>query len=193
MGSRDAVILGYDAVSALGLDLEEQWQAALSGAGGIGPLTRFPLPDDFPVTIAGQVPDIDDELVTGKQYSFLSAREQAAWSSPVFRYSMLTVARALERSGLEITAEIAPRVALTYSSAIGGLDAVLAADRRLHAALRKSQFLYQHGRRQDCHYDGSPGPDHNHNFRLRHRSDLHACRRHAAGTGQGGCGTLRGR
>jgi len=79
MGSRDAVILGYDAVSALGLDLEEQWQAALSGAGGIGPLTRFPLPDDFPVTIAGQVPDIDDELVTGKQYPFLSAREQAAW------------------------------------------------------------------------------------------------------------------
>ena len=131
MGSRDAVILGYDAVSALGLDLEEQWQAALSGAGGIGPLTRFPLPDDFPVTIAGQVPDIDDELVTGKQYPFLSAREQAAWSSPVFRYSMLTVARALERSGLEITAEIAPRVAVTYSSAIGGLDAVLAADRRL--------------------------------------------------------------
>ncbi|HHL33807.1 MAG TPA: beta-ketoacyl-[acyl-carrier-protein] synthase family protein [Desulfobulbaceae bacterium] len=131
MAARDAVIVGYDAVSALGLDLEDQWQAALAGTSGIGPLTRFPLPDDFPVTIAGQAPDLPDELVKGGRYPFLSAREQAAWSSPVFKYSMLTVARALEGSGLEITEDIAPRVAVTYSSAIGGLDAVLAADRRL--------------------------------------------------------------
>ncbi len=131
MAARDAVILGYDAVSALGLDLEDQWRAALSGTSGIGPLTRFPLPVDFPVAIAGQVPDLPDDLVKSNRYPFLSAREQAAWSSPVFSYSMLTVARALERSGLEITKDIAPRVAVTYSSAIGGLDAVLAADRRL--------------------------------------------------------------
>ncbi len=131
MTARDAVIVGYDAVSALGLDLEDQWQAALAGTSGIGPLTRFPLPVDFPVTIAGQAPDLPDELVKEGRYPFLSAREQAAWSSPVFKYSMLTVARALEGSGLEITEDIAPRVAVTYSSAIGGLDAVLAADRRL--------------------------------------------------------------
>ena len=131
MAARDAVIVGYDAVSALGLDLEDQWRAALAGTSGIGPLTRFPLPVDFPVTIAGQAPDLPDELVKSNRYPFLSAREQAAWSSPVFKYSMLTVARALEGSGLEITEDIAPRVAVTYSSAIGGLDAVLAADRRL--------------------------------------------------------------
>ena len=131
MAARDAVIVGYDAVSALGLELEDQWQAALAGTSGIGPLTRFPLPVDFPVTIAGQAPDLPDELVKEGRYPFLSAREQAAWSSPVFKYSMLTVARALEGSGLEITEDIAPRVAVTYSSAIGGLDAVLAADRRL--------------------------------------------------------------
>ena len=131
MAARDAVIVGYDAVSALGLDLEDQWRAALAGTSGIGPLTRFPLPVDFPVTIAGQAPDLPDELLKSNRYPFLSAREQAAWSSPVFRYSMLTVARALEGSGLEITEDIAPRVAVTYSSAIGGLDAVLAADRRL--------------------------------------------------------------
>jgi 3-oxoacyl-[acyl-carrier-protein] synthase II len=43
------------------------------------------------------------------------------------------VARALERSGIELTQDIAPRTAVTYSSAIGGLDAVLKADRRLQA------------------------------------------------------------
>lgn len=128
MGLKDAVIVGYDAISPLGIDLAVQWQHALEGKSGIGMLTRFPLPDDFPVRIAGQVPDIDHE-----DYPFLSARHQAAWSSPVFKYSMLSVARALKRSRIEISPDISPRVAVTYSSAIGGLDAVLTADRRLQA------------------------------------------------------------
>lgn len=128
MGGKDAVIVGYDAISPLGSDLAAQWQFALEGRSGIGTLTRFPLPDDFPVSIAGQVPDIDHE-----DYPFLTPRHQAAWSSPVFKYSMLSVARALKRSNIEITPALAARVAVTYSSAIGGLDSVLAADRRLQA------------------------------------------------------------
>jgi 3-oxoacyl-[acyl-carrier-protein] synthase II len=131
MGGKDAVIVGYDAISPLGSDLKLQWQQALEGKSGVGRLTRFPLTRDFPVTIAGQVPDIDHE-----KYPFLSPRHQAAWSSPVFKYSMLSVARALKRSSIDITPEMAPRVAVTYSSAIGGLDAVLAADRRLQAENR---------------------------------------------------------
>jgi 3-oxoacyl-[acyl-carrier-protein] synthase II len=128
MNNSKAVILGYDAISPLGSDLESQWKRALAGESGIGPLSRFPLKDDFPVRIAGQVPDIDH-----LDYPFLTARHQASWHSPVFKYAMLTVARALERCNLTITPEMAPRVAVTYSSAIGGLDAVLAADRRLQA------------------------------------------------------------
>lgn len=126
MGKRDAVIVGYDAISPLGSDMQAQWQKALAGQSGIGPLTRFPLPEGFPVRIAGQAPEIDHE-----KYPFLSARHQAAWSSPVFKYSLLSVARALERSRIELSPEIALRTAVTYSSAVGGLDAVLAADRRL--------------------------------------------------------------
>lgn len=128
MVNNKPVIIGYDAISPLGIDLEDQWQRALRGESGIGPLTRFPLSPDFPVRIAGQVADIDH-----LPYPFLSARHQASWSSPVFKYGMLSVARALERSGLEISPDLAPRVAVTYSSAIGGLDAVLTADRRLQS------------------------------------------------------------
>jgi 3-oxoacyl-[acyl-carrier-protein] synthase II len=128
MGRANPVILACDCVTSLGLALEEQWQAALSGTSGIGPLTRFPLAEDFPVRIAGQVPDLDS---LADQYDFLSPRHRAAWSSPVFSYGLLTVARALERAGIEITPRLAPRVAVTYSSAVGGLDAVLNADRRL--------------------------------------------------------------
>ena len=131
MEGKRAVIVGYDAISPLGRDLDLQWQGALAGRSGIGPLTRFPLRPDFPVRIAGQMPDIDD-----LPFPFLSARHQAAWHSPVFKYSLLSVARALTRSRIEISAALAPRVAVTYSSAVGGIDAVLAADRRLQAEHR---------------------------------------------------------
>lgn len=126
MAASNPVILGYDAVTPLGSDLEDAWQQALAGTSGVGPLTRFAIDDEFPVRIAGQAPGIDE-----LDYPFLTARHQASWSSPVFKYSMLTVARALARSGVEITDSLRPRVAVTYSSAIGGLDAVLASDRRM--------------------------------------------------------------
>jgi len=128
------VVLGYDCISPLGLALPDQWQRALAGESGIGPLTRFPLDDDFPVRIAGEVPDLGP-----LDFPFLTARHLAAWPSPVFRYSMLTVERALARAKVAITPEIAPRVAVTYSSAVGGLDAVLHADRRLRAEKKLPQ------------------------------------------------------
>lgn len=120
------VVLGYDAVSPLGTDPETQWRRAAAGQSGVGPLTRFPLTDDFPVRVAGQVEEIDTA-----GYSFLKPRALALWPSPIYKYAMLTVHRALERSGIEITPALAPRVAVTYSSAVGGLDAVLHADRRM--------------------------------------------------------------
>jgi 3-oxoacyl-[acyl-carrier-protein] synthase II len=120
------VILGFDAVSPLGIEYEDQWQKALCGISGVGPLTRFPTSDDFPVRIAGQAPSIDH-----LPYDFLKPREQVRWPSPIFKYALLTVTRALNLSGLSITPDLAPRTAITFSSAIGGMDAVLAADRKL--------------------------------------------------------------
>jgi len=126
MTSNAPIIIGFDAVSPLGIDLEAQWRRAVNGQSGIGPLTRFEPPENYPVHIAGQVDPIDH-----LPYPFLKPREDARWPSPIFKYALLTVQRALENSGLEITKELAPRVAVTYSSAVGGLDVVLAADRSL--------------------------------------------------------------
>jgi len=125
------VIVGYDAVSPLGTDLDRQWERAYRGEGGVGRLTRFAPPDDFPVRVAGQVAEID----TGP-YPFLSARSLALWPSPIFKYAMLVVHRALVKSGIEISPAISPRVAVTFSSAVGGQDALLAADRRMIAENR---------------------------------------------------------
>ena len=128
MSFKNVVIVGYDAVSPLGTDMDAQWDRAILGESGISTLTRFPVADDFPVKIAGEVDDID----TG-DYPFLSPRQLALWPSPIFRYAMLVVHRALVKSGIDITPQLSPRVAITFSSAVGGQDAVLKADRRLIA------------------------------------------------------------
>jgi 3-oxoacyl-[acyl-carrier-protein] synthase II len=122
------VILSYDMVSPLGTELGAQWERAARGESGVGPLTRFPLAADFPVRVAGQVAEID-----ASPYPFLSPRSLALWPSPLFKYAMLVAHRALAASGVVVGPELAPRVAVTFSSAIGGMDAVLAADRRMIA------------------------------------------------------------
>lgn len=134
MNQERPVILGYDCVSPLGTELEAQWSRAESGGSGVSLLTRFPLREGFPVRIAGQVAEIDTT-----PYPFLRPREMAHWTSPVFKHGLLVVMRALARSGVEITPEIAPRTAVTFSSAIGGLDALIDADRTLVATGRLPQ------------------------------------------------------
>lgn len=128
MNPKTAVIVGTGAISPLGIDLDRQWQRALAGESGVGPLTRFALPEGFPVRVAGEVAPIDH-----LPKAFLAPREQAKWTSPLFKYALLSVDRALAASGIAITADIAARTAVTYGSAIGGTDAVLAADRQLTA------------------------------------------------------------
>lgn len=128
MAQKKAVILGYDAVSSLGTDLEIQWQRALKGESGIADLTRFPLSTGFPVRVAGEVAEVDV-----RPYPFLQPREMAHWTSPIFKYALLVVHRALTKSKIEITPSLAPRVAVTFSTAVGGLDAVLTADRLMQS------------------------------------------------------------
>ncbi len=121
-----SVVVGYDAVSCLGTNLNDQWNRAVRGESGVGLLTRFPVNTDFPVHVAGQVDEID-----ALSYPFLKPRALALWPSPIFKYAMLVVYRALENSKIEITPKLAPRVAVTFSSAVGGMDTLLDADRRM--------------------------------------------------------------
>jgi len=125
---RSAVIVGTDAVSPLGTDLAVQWNRLCAGESGIGPLTRFAVDDAFPVNIAGQVPKFDPA-----PFPFLSPRKMALWPSPIFPHALLAAHRALLASGIEIDPVLAAKTAVTFSSAVGGQDAVLEADRRMIA------------------------------------------------------------
>jgi 3-oxoacyl-[acyl-carrier-protein] synthase II len=131
MAKARPVLLAWDGVSSMGIDWQIAWRRAVAGESGIGPLTRFPLRPDSPVRIAGQV-NLDPAAIDPCP-PCLRPREMAHWKSPVFRYSMLVVHRALAKAGITITPELAPRVAVTFSTAIGGLDAVVDADRTLVA------------------------------------------------------------
>ncbi len=126
MAGQRIYVVGWDCVSPLGTEMAAQWRSAAAGTSGIGPLSRFALSDDFPVRIAGEVPAFDPS-----PYPFLAPRPMAQWTSPIFKHALLVVHRALAHAGLAITPDLAPRVAVTFSSAVGGQDAVLAADRRM--------------------------------------------------------------
>ena len=123
-----SVIIGYDVMTCLGSDVGTTWQRACVGASGIGPITRFPLRRDAPVTIAGEMcePSYGED-------GMMSRRALKQWASPVIRSAMCVVQRALGHAGLAITPSLAPRVATTFSTAMGGLDQFIAADRALVA------------------------------------------------------------
>lgn len=58
--SRRVVVTGLGVVSPLGVGVEENWQALLSGKSGIGKITRFDV-SDLPVKIAGEARDFNPE------------------------------------------------------------------------------------------------------------------------------------
>jgi len=126
----DAVVVGYDAMTPLGFTLEETWKNAEAGRSGVRGITRFPLSRDYPVRVAGEVPDLDFS-----RFPFWNERDQANWFSPVIFGAMAVVHRALAMAGLELGEQDKPRTAVVFSSAIGGLDAMIDAEKR-HASGR---------------------------------------------------------
>lgn len=124
--SDDIVITGYDMVSPLGNELNAQWSAFAEGKSGVRWVDRYAPGDRDEVRVAGQVPDIDFSV-----YPFWSERDAGNWFSPVIFHSMLVASRALEHSALRIDDTNADRVGVTFSSAIGGLDAMIQAEAKV--------------------------------------------------------------
>lgn len=138
--AEDIVICGYDMVTPLGQELDEQWDAFAAGRSGVDWVSRFELTEDYPVRVAGEVPKIDFS-----PYDFWSERNESNWFSPVIFHSMLVAQRALAHAGFEITEENAGRVGITFSSAIGGLDAMIQAEDKVRAGLTPHPFTNPNG------------------------------------------------
>ncbi len=107
------VVTGVGTVNPIGKNAAESWRNAIEGVSGVGPITLFD-PSELRVQIACEVRDFDPE-------QYLEAREVRR-RDRYEHFATAAAAEALAHSGLEITPDNAGRVAVTISSAIGGLS-----------------------------------------------------------------------
>lgn len=115
MTKRRVVITGLGALSAVGLDVEENWQSILAGKSGIEPITKFDT-SPFSVSFGG-------ELKGFAATDYIPAKE-AKKMDPFIHYGIAAGAQAIRDSGLEVTEENAPRIGVSMGSGIGGIGSI---------------------------------------------------------------------
>ena len=115
---RTVVITGLGAVSPLGLTVSANWDAAVSGRSGIGPITCFdPEPYGLKTRIAGEVKGFDPAR-------YMDPKE----TKRMDRFSQLALAAAVEamaHSGLEIGEANSYRVGTIIASGVGGVTTLV--------------------------------------------------------------------
>lgn len=136
----DIVVCGYDMVTPLGECLDEQWEAFAAGRSGVDWVKRFEPTEDYPVRVSGEVGRVD---FSGE--SFWSERDEANWFSPVIFHSVLVAQRALTHAGLEVDEQSAPRIGITFSTAVGGLDAMILAENKVREGRTPHPFTCPNG------------------------------------------------
>ena len=113
---------------------------------GNGPSAGSPVSDldpvslsaDFPVRVAGEVPPLIRALIP-----FYSPGKWRTGPRPSFPMPCWLCIGPCLKAVLSLRPTIAPRVAITFSTAVGGLDAVLQADRLMIAGRKDAASLYQ--------------------------------------------------
>ena len=120
--NRRVVITGIGMVSPLGLTAKENWEKALKGISGIGPITRFDT-TGFDVTIAGEVKNFDPAQYIDKK--------ELKKMDRFIQFAIAAADEALTDAGLRIDAANAHRVGVVVGSGMGGLDTITHYDRVL--------------------------------------------------------------
>jgi 3-oxoacyl-[acyl-carrier-protein] synthase II len=114
VSSRRVVITGIGAVSPLGLNAADSWEALLAGRSGVSKISHFPA-DGFPVRIAAEVPGFDPAATFGKR--------RAKHMDRVSHLGLAAAAQALEGSGLPIASD-PDRVGVIWGTGIGGIGSL---------------------------------------------------------------------
>ncbi len=112
---RRVVVTGVGIICPLGSGVDRAWGAAKEGKSGIRAITRFDA-SNFPVRIAGEVPDFDPaDAVEKKELKKMDLFIQYATTASLM---------ALKDSGYVITEENAERAGVYIGAGIGGLPAI---------------------------------------------------------------------
>lgn len=103
-------------LSPLGIGVQENWDAAINGRSGIGPITRFDA-SEFPVKIAGEVKNFNPD-------EYIEDKKEIKKMDIFLHYTLAAGKMAVQSSGLEITDRNAERVGVLVGAAIGGLSTI---------------------------------------------------------------------
>jgi 3-oxoacyl-[acyl-carrier-protein] synthase II len=118
---RRVVITGLGLVTPLGIGLQNNWDALISGRSGIRSIDRFPNVEAFATRIAGQVPDFRAE-------DFIEPKEIKKMDLFI-QYSVAAAAMAMEDSGFRIDPHEAESVGVIIGVGLCGIDTIEGTER----------------------------------------------------------------
>ncbi|MFQ5639789.1 MAG: beta-ketoacyl-ACP synthase II [bacterium] len=115
INNRRVVVTGLGMVTPVGLTVKENWQNILAGRSGIGPLTKFDLPD-FPVRIAGEVKNFEPADYFDKK--------EVKKMDPFIQFAMAATAEAITDAGLIVDESNSERMGVIIGSGQGGITVI---------------------------------------------------------------------
>ncbi len=110
------VVTGVGIVSPLHATTEGTWEGLITGKNGIGRITRFDYPDDFPVQIAAEVKDFDP-------LQYVAKRDLKKMDLFIL-YAIAATEQALAMARYQVRPEEADRVGVIIGSGIGGFPLI---------------------------------------------------------------------
>ncbi len=115
---KKAVITGLNVISALGLDIEENWKNCMTGKSGVGPITMFD-PAGLETRIAAEVPASFDEYSSG-----MIKKRLAQQMTRVTRMAYACAIGAVERAGIDFNRVDPARCAVVFGTVSTGNSSV---------------------------------------------------------------------
>lgn len=112
---RRVVVTGIGMVTPLGLNVRVNWDKILAGKSGIGPLTKFDVPE-IPVKIAGEVKQFDPAVFIDKK--------EVKKMDPFIHFALAATHEAMEWSGLVIDEANSSQVGVIIGSGQGGITTI---------------------------------------------------------------------
>ena len=112
---RRVVVTGCGCVSPLGPDVESLWNGLVECRSGVGLITRFDT-TEFVTKIAAEVKDFDPT-------KWVAPREVRQMDRFI-QFAIAAADEAMRDSGLQISEELAPRVATVMGVGVGGLETI---------------------------------------------------------------------
>lgn len=110
--SSRVAVTGVGLITPLAVGREESWRRIIAGEGGIGTIAAFDAAD-YPVRIAGEVPDFDPTCYLD--------RKEARKTDRVIQFAVAAAGEALEHASLDISSTDSERVGVFIGTALGGI------------------------------------------------------------------------